>query len=459
MLTAEIEPLVSTGGLAAASAGLVGALRSQGVEVDVVLPDYSGWELDDESVVALDVPAWVGGASVRVGRHRRAGEVHLLACPGLARPHPYVDPVTGEGWGDNEHRFFAFSRAAAAYAALRRPDIVHANDWHTATVLAHLPADLPTVLAIHNLAFQGWGDIGWLGNLGANCEQFRLGHAVNALAGGVALADRVVTVSPQYSTEIRGDENGMGLAHHLRARGDELVGILNGIDVDEWDPSTDRAIVAPFGSLTLDVKRFNHDRLCDEFGLDRCPGPLIVCVSRFSHQKGIDLLAEVGPVLSRVPARLAVLGSGDRSTEDSTASLAARFPGVVAFRQGYDADLAHRMFAGGDLTVIPSRFEPCGLTQMQAMRYGTIPIVADVGGLHDTVTDADAHPRSGNGIVMAAVSGAGLADGIHRAARLWSRAARRVRVQQRGMTHDWSWAEPARRYIELYESILDGSAS
>jgi starch synthase len=402
------------------------------------------------------VPAWAGPAQARLGTHTVAGEVVVIDAPSLARPHPYVDPDHGSGWRDNDHRFFAWSAAVAALALELDPDVVHVNDWHAATVLAHLPPAMPTVLSVHNLAHQGWCDPGWVDLLGPSGERFRWMNSVNALAGGIALADRVVTVSPRYAEEITTEEGGMGLDRLLASRGDDLVGILNGIDTDDWDPAVDPAIVANYDAATVDRKAVNQTALCDELGLDATPGPLVISVSRFDYQKGIDLLGHVGHIVAGTPARIALLGSGDWETEAAMSRLAAAHPGRIAFRQGYDAAMAHRMFAAGDLAIIPSRFEPCGLTQMQAMRYGTIPIVSDVGGLHDTVVDADASSRSGTGIVMRSVDGAGIVDGVHRAARLVANRARAARVRQRGMALDWSWTVPAATYAALYERLSHG---
>lgn len=452
--TAEIEPLVSTGGLGAASFGLTLALRRAGVAVTPVVPGYEPWALDDERVVPLDVPAWVGAAVARLGTHPVIGPLAVIDAPSLARPHPYVDPATGSGWRDNDHRFFAWSAAVAALADVLEPDVVHVNDWHAATALAHLSPSVPSVLSIHNLAHQGWCDPGWVDTLGAAGERFRWMNSVNALAGAISLADRVVTVSPRYAEEIRTEAGGMGLDRALRERGAHLIGILNGIDTADWDPEADAALVAPYDATTPGAKAENHDALCAELGLDTGPGPLVVSVSRFDYQKGIDLLGEAAAILVGIPARIALLGSGDRETEAAMARLAEAHPGRIAFRQGYDAALAHRMFAAGDLAVIPSRFEPCGLTQMQAMRYGTIPVVSDVGGLHDTVIDVDASPRSGTGVLLRSISAAGIVDGVHRANRLWASTAKATRARRRGMTADWSWEVPAARYRDLYEELV-----
>ncbi|NLA34375.1 MAG: glycosyltransferase [Actinobacteria bacterium] len=454
--TAEIEPIVSTGGLGAASFGLVNALRRAGVEVTVVLPGYAGYELSDETVMPLVVPGWVGTARARVGTHEAVGALALIEAPSIERPHPYVDPQTAQGWLDNDHRFFAWSAGVAALAHELRPDVVHVNDWHAAATLSYLDESFASVLSIHNLAHQGWGDRGWLRALGGRSGAYSERGAVNALAGAIRLADRIVAVSPTYADEIRTFEGGIGLDGLLSERGDAVLGILNGIDTDDWNPASDPALVANYSAEALEPRPQNQAALLGELGLDARPGPLVVSVSRFDAQKGIDMIPAVSHLLAGTPARFAFLGSGDRSTEAALASVAAWNPGRIAFRQGYDASLAHRMFAAGDFAIVPSRFEPCGLTQMQAMRYGAVPIVSNVGGLHDTVIDVDAEPRTGLGIVLREVSGAGLVDGVHRAARLFSKPAAYRRTQARGLARDWSWDGPAVRYQQLYEGLMSG---
>lgn len=452
--TAEIEPIVSTGGLGAASFGLVNALRRSGVEVTIVLPAYANYPLQDETVMALVVPGWAGPARARVGTHAAVGAVALIEAPSLERPHPYVDPQTAQGWPDNDHRFFAWSAGVAALAHELRPDVVHVNDWHAAATLSYLDDSFASVLSIHNLAHQGWGDRGWLAALGSRSWAYGERGAVNALAGAIRLADAIVAVSPTYADEIRTFEGGLGLDGLLSERGDAVLGILNGIDTDDWNPATDPALVARFSADDLEARPQNQVALLEELGLDARPGPLVVSVSRFDAQKGIDLIPAVSHLLAGTPARFAFLGSGDRSTEAALASVAAWNPGRIAFRQGYDAALAHRLFAAGDFAIVPSRFEPCGLTQMQAMRYGSVPIVSNVGGLHDTVLDVDADARNGVGIVLREVSGAGIVDGVHRAARLFSKPASYRKAQARGMARDWSWDGPAARYHGLYERVM-----
>ena len=451
--TAELAPIARVGGLAAAAAGLVNGLRELAVDVEVVVPDYFHTPLTGETVVELDVPEWARPATARRGVAPGVGEITLVDSWGIERPHPYV-ASDGSGYPDNDRRFFGFSAAVAALARTTTPDVLHLNDWHTATTLAHLEDPPPTVLTIHTLGYQGWSDIGWLDGFPHRPGAFLLANGCNPLAGGIRLADLVVAVSPTYAREIVTPEGGFGLDALLRERGDDLVGILNGIDTSIWDPATDPAIVAPYDSTDLSGKALSHAALCAELGLDQGPGPLVVVVSRLVDQKGIDLVVPVLPLLRTMSARLAVLGDGDPSLAAALADAAEADPARVAFRQGYDEALAHRLFAGGDLLLMPSRFEPCGLAQMQAMRYGTPPVVTDVGGLHDTVIDVDREPSKGTGTVAAQAEALHVLDAMHRAVRAHNNRPRRDAMRRRGMAIDWSWQAPARAHVAHYERLI-----
>jgi starch synthase len=454
-VTAELSPIACVGGLANAAAGLVKELRRQGVDVTVVVPDYGGVALDGERHVDLAVPDWVGQASVRVGEHAGVGEVHLVWVPGMDRPHPYLQP-NGQGWSDNDRRFLAFSAAAAALARLVRPDVLHLNDWHTAAALAAFEDhDVPpSVLSIHNLAYQGTTEGWWLGLLGPRAGAYEWHGACNPFKGGLVLADAIVAVSPTYAAGLTTPEGGFGQDALLRHRGDALVGILNGIDTEIWDPATDPTIAAPFDAADLSGKETCRAALAARLGLPDRPGPLAVVVTRLTEQKGSDLLPDLTRFLPRMPLRLAVLGSGDLHTATALRRAAQEHPSSLAFVEGYDDALSHQMFAGGDLLLMPSRFEPCGLSEMQAMRYGTLPVVTDVGGLHDTVADADTDPATGTGWVAARVELADVVDVLHRAVRGWSDPPCRRLLQANGMGRDWSWREPALEHVSLYQRVL-----
>lgn len=449
--TAELRPLVSAGGLAEAAAGLAAALRARDVDVLTVLPDYRRWPLANETRLDLDVPEWAAPASARIGDHPQAGRLALVDVPGIERPDPYVD-ADGNGWPDNDFRFAAFSAAIAALARSAEVDLIQLNDWHTAMAPAFLDGSLPTVLTIHNLGHQGWGDAHWLHRMPTRRDVFSWGEGVNLLAGAIQTVDKVVTVSPTYAAEIVTDEGGMGLQHLLAGRGDDLLGIRNGIDTRTWDPAVD-AFTPPFSAESLNGKAAARTQLLEHVGWDDTGEPLIVMISRLVDQKGIDLAFEAARFLPGMRARMIVLGSGDRRIADWGRWLAETQPDRFWFFDGFDAPLSHKLFAGGDLLLMPSRFEPCGLAQMQAMAYGTIPIVTAVGGLLDTVVDADAN-REGNGFVAAAIDESGVVDAIHRGLRAHRHAGRRKALQRRGMTTDWSWTEPAERFHDLYSKLM-----
>jgi starch synthase len=450
--TAEFAPLARVGGLAAAAAGLVAELRRQGVEVEVVLPDYSGVDLDAETHEVLDVPGWAGPAAVRRGTHPAVGAVTLVDCPGIRRPHPYVD-ATGRGWPDNEHRFFAFAAAVGALVERHRPDVLHLNDWHTAAVPAFIAEPLPTVLTIHTLGYQGRTSRGWLEVFPHRREAYLLDGDTNPMAGGIRLADVVVAVSPHYAWEITTPLGGFGLHQLLEARGDRLVGILNGIDDEVWNPATDPLIPVPFDAADVSGKTQARQALLDRVGLPTPKGPVVGVVSRLVDQKGIDLVLPAVPFLSGLDAAMVVLGDGDAHVASWVADAADAYPSRLHFHRGYDEGLAHLITAGADLFLMPSRFEPCGLAQMQAMRYGTLPVVNDVGGLHDTVIDVDQRSSAGTGIVMPWPSPEAVVDALHRGARAWGNTRRRAAMQRRAMSVDWSWRDPAKKQIDWYRRL------
>lgn len=452
--TAELAPLARVGGLAEAAAGLVHQLRETGVDVDVVVPDYGDVELADEMVVELSVPAWARPGRARTGVHPDVGPVTLVDVAGMAKPHPYVDH-TGTGWADNDARFLGFSAAVADLVRTRAPDVVHLNDWHTAATLAFCDDTPPTVLTIHTLGYQGQTGGAWLRRLPNHRADYQWFGQTNPLLGAIRRADAVVAVSPNYAAEIRTPEHGMGLDGELAARGDAVMGILNGIDTGQWHPATDTHIASRYDTDTVtEGKAACRRALLDLVErADIADEPIFGVVSRLVDQKGIDLLADALDTIDLLPAGAVILGSGDAHLADRLRSVAARHPDRVAFVDAYDAGLAHAIFAGADLFVMPSRFEPCGLAQMQSMAYGTLPVVTDVGGLHDTVIDADRDPESGTGIVAPHPNGAAVADALWRAVRLWRDPQRRRRAQRNGMSVDWSWTGPASRHVALYRSI------
>ena len=463
--TAELAPLVRVGGLAEAASGLIRALRKAGTDVEAVVPDYFDSALQGEVVTKLEGPDWLGPISARRGEFVGFGDVTLVSFAGIARPHPYVETSTGQGWSDNDHRFLGFSAAVALLAETRGIDVLHLNDWHTGATLAFLSVHIPSVFSVHNLAHQGITSGMWLDRMvGANSASprhdvvlraYECFGATNPLGGAVELADRVIAVSPNYAKEILLPEFGCGLEDVLVSRRPAVLGILNGIDAGEWNPEVDEFLPTRYSAKRLLGRKPCRAALLDEFGLaSNTSGPVIAMVSRLVDQKGVDLLLDAAQYLSSWGASLVVLGAGDPALSAALHQLASRDDSSVGFREGYDLGLAHRMFAGSDLFAMPSRFEPCGLAQMQAMAYGSIPVTTSVGGLVDTVIDADANPDQGNGFRSPHNSGAGLVDALHRATNAWRSRTRRSKIMANGMTHDWSWTGPAAQYVAVYRDVL-----
>lgn len=451
--TAEFAPLARVGGLAAAAAGIVAELRRQGVDVEVVLPDYFTTPMTGEKTITLDVPEWAGPARARSGLVEGIGAITLIQAHGIARSHPYLQP-DGHGWPDNDRRFMAFSAAIAALTDHTNPDVLHLNDWHTCVALAHLVRRPPTMLTIHTLAYQGRTNPGWLRTLRHDVSAFEQWGDCNPLLGGIRLADVVVAVSPHYAAEITTPEGGFGLDGPLRDKGDRLVGILNGIDVVEWDPQHDQHLKTSYSANDTSPKSAIRRQLLEEHTLRDGGGPLLTMVTRLADQKGVDLMLPLIPYLGSLGASLVVLGDGDQWLADALTESAAAHPHHVAFVRGYDQVLAHRLFAGADVFAMPSRFEPCGLAQMQSMRYGTLPLVTDVGGLHDTVVDVDAAPSRGTGIVVPDASSVALMDGLHRMVKACAQPRRKAAMQRRGMAIDWSWKRPAAEHVDWYQRLV-----
>ena len=447
--TAELAPHGKVGGLADFSAGLTRMLRAKGQDVHVVLPDYGLDEFVEQERAALDVPGWVSPSTARIGR---IGSEHvtLIRFPGSERPTPYLDRA-GEPWPDLDRLFIGFSAAVAVWAEKVQPSVLHLNDWHTAATLGFSAELPPSVLTVHNLAYQGETGEAWLEKLKFHRNSFARHGMTNPLAGGVELADVVVGVSPHYVSETV--EKGFGLEDLLEERGSSYVGILNGIDVSVWDPSRDPLLPSQYEEPCSAGKAVCKRALLEEIGWNDDRSPMVGMVTRLTEQKGVDLALEVVPKLVEIGSRMILLGSGDRALAESARKLAERLEGSFFFREGHDEALSHRIFGGSDLFLMPSRFEPAGLTQMQAMRYGVVPVVTDVGGLRDTVLDADAHPGDGNGFVASEVSEPAVSEALVRALDAWEDRDRWCSIVRRGMERDWSWDAPADRYIDVYRHL------
>ena len=449
--TAELAPHVKVGGLGDASAGLVKELTNRGIDVRVVMPDYGTVPLDVDRETTLDAPKWAGPAIARSGRLGGFEHVTLIETPTTKRPHPYLQD-DGSGWPDNDHRFFSFSAAVAAFIEGQEPDVLHLNDWHTALTLGFLDNAPASLLSLHNIAYQGVTEGKWLDVVPHRSERFARNGAINPLAGGIELADRVVTVSPNYAREVLEGEAGFGLSAVLASRGNAFAGILNGIDTEVWNPATDPLVGVNYSIESTQRRAGIKAQLETAQGWEPGTGALIGMVTRLTGQKGVDLTLDLVTELADLGARMLLLGSGDRALATRANELAELNPDRFAFVEGYDEGLSHRIFGGSDFYLMPSRFEPCGLTQMQAMRYGAVPVVAGVGGLVDTVIDADTDRERGTGFVANDADAESVSTALGRAIGAYG-LGRLPEIQRRGMHQDWAWAEPASDYLELYGDL------
>jgi starch synthase len=474
-LSSEVFPLVKTGGLADVAGALPLALARENVAMRTLLPGYPAVMSKIEGAQLVHAYAEFYGGPTRILRARAGAlELYVLDAPHLYdRPGQIYLGPDGADWPDNALRFAAFARAGADLAhgldKAFAPDVVHAHDWQAGLVAAFLRFDggpRPGIVAtIHNLAFQGRYPREMLAQLGLPEAAFALDGVeyyggVGFLKAGLHFADRVTTVSPTYAQEIRTPEFGMGLDGLLRARGDRVFGVLNGIDVDVWNPATDPLLPAGFDAKNLAGRAVCRKALQQTLRLAPDPDALIVgVVSRLSWQKGLDLLPGCTGLLERENIQLAMLGAGDADLENDFRALASEYAGRVGLRVGYDEALAHLVQAGSDTILVPSRFEPCGLTQLCALRYGAIPVVARVGGLADTVIDANEMALGAGvatGLQFAPGSAERLADALTKAARLKREPAAWAKMQANGMATDVSWRRPAAAYADIYrQAIVD----
>ncbi len=471
-VASEIYPLIKTGGLADVTGALPKALKVEGIEARTVVPGFPDVlnELEGADEV-LRFPNFYGGPA-RVLSGSAAGlDLFILDAPHLfARPgNPYVAP-DGADWPDNAIRFAALGRTAAeiGQGAIPAfvPHVVHAHDWQaglTHVFLHYSERPRPgTIMTVHNLAYQGKFAREVLSEIGLPPESLTIDGVeyyggIGFLKAGLQFADRITTVSPTYAVEIQGPDAGMGLDGLLRARSNVLSGILNGIDISVWNPGADPRIASPFRVNTLADRAANKTALQRRFELPLAPDAFLLgVISRLSWQKGLDLLLENLPLVLADGMQLVLLGNGDRDLEASYSAAAKSYPDRIGVLIGYDENLAHLIQAGADALVVPSRFEPCGLTQLCALRYGAIPIVSRVGGLADTVIDTNETTipaDAATGIQFGPVTSENLAGAICRAKGLFHNKPAWQRIQKTGMTVDVSWHNRARHYADLYRQI------
>jgi starch synthase len=476
-VASEVAGFAKTGGLADVSAALPRFLHRAGHDVRLFLPLYRDIDLAEDEVhvvdFARDVPVRFGDREFRFTlRTTRLPDselwVYLVDCPEL-----YDRDGIYRQDGDEHLRFALLTRAAieGCQRMAFRPDLFHAHDWHAATLPLWLRAEyawdalfhgVPTVLTIHNIAYQGkfdarvLDDLGLARHAGMFHQKDLAGGVVNYLKTGVLYADAVTTVSTTYAREIQTPAFGEGLDDLLRRRSASVVGIVNGVDYGQWNPSTDTRIPFPYDADSLDLKERNKVVLMEDLHLEYAEGhPLLGIVSRLTPQKGLDLYPDVLPdLLMHLPVRLAVLGSGEAGYERFFQELQHRFPDRVCFYRGFHESLAHRIEAGADLFLMPSRFEPCGLNQMYSLRYGTPPVVRRTGGLADTVTHFDPSTGEGDGFVFETYDASGLRWALTAALTTYRDPSAWDRVRRNGMARDWSWDRQGAEYVRLYEAIL-----
>ncbi|PIB92537.1 glycogen synthase GlgA [Caulobacter sp. FWC2] len=481
-VAAEIFPLVKTGGLADVAGALPLALAREGVRVTTLVPGYPAVmaALEDSTEVHRFADLMDGEARLL---RARAGALELLV---INAPHLYDRPGNpylkgpGEPWPDNGLRYGALAKVAAEIGlgllADYRPAVIQAHDWHAALTPAYLfyarrkdrrLKAPPVVLSIHNLAFQGLFPAELLGKLGLPPEALAVEGVeywgdIGFLKAGIQFADQVTTVSPSYAAEITTEDGGMGLGGLLKARAKRLVGILNGIDDDVWNPQTDPDISARYSAQTIEQRAINKLALQAKFGLRPDPeAPLFGILSRLTDQKGVDLLLGALPVLFGEGAQLIVCGQGEPRYEAAFAEAAERHPGSMGRYLGYREELAHLIQAGADAILAPSRFEPCGLTQLCAMRYGAVPVVSRTGGLSDTIIDANTAGiarSAATGVQFAPATQDMLEDAIRRTCALYRDPVSWRRVQLNAMASDSSWRVSAAEYASLFRKLSARSA-
>jgi starch synthase len=471
-VASEMFPFIKTGGLADVTGALPGALASHGVNVRTMLPAYPVVKarLPKKPNVFHRYPALFGGPAEIIEVTLDGLDLLLFDAPHLFnRPGGAYGDATGADYADNWARFAAFSRAAADIGLGKvgnwEPDIVHAHDWQAALALAYLRYDERTapasVMTVHNLAFQGRFPAAIFRQLGMPAHAMGIDGVeyfggVGFLKAGLQAASAITSVSPTYAQEIRTPEFGMGLDGLVNGRSDDLFGILNGIDVDIWDPATDTHLATTYSAKTLANRAKNRLAIEDKLGLEKDGSPLICVVTRLTWQKGMDILAAEIDRIVGTGARLAILGSGDAALEGALLAAASRHRGRVGVVIGYDEGLSHLLQGGSDAILIPSRFEPCGLTQLYGLRYGCIPVVARTGGLADTVIDANhAAVNAGvaTGIQFAPNSGDAMVEAVRRLVELHADKKIWTNLQRQAMKSDVSWDASVGEYARLFRKL------
>jgi starch synthase len=466
MVASEATPFAKTGGLADVIGALAPALRARGVDVAVLMPRYRQIAVQGMPIVYQDLRVWLGRNEYVANVYRateREAPYFLVDCPSLYDREGFYGDPGGEDYADNHIRFAVLSRVALTMVRhVFRPHIIHCHDWQAApvpifkrTLFAGDPTftGLPVVLTIHNLGYQGLFPETALAGMGLDASVFtpaclEFFGEVNLLKGGILLSDAITTVSPAYAREIQTPELGFGLDGVLQARSEAIHGILNGADYTEWDPETDPYIAARYSAGDLEGKRVSKADLLATFGLPagNIDRPLLGMVSRLAGQKGFDLLEEAAGDLLKENVTLVVLGSGELKYQQFLEGLAAAHPEKVGIRIGYDEALAHKIEAGADIFLMPSLYEPCGLSQIYSLHYGAVPVVRSTGGLDDTIDER-------TGFKFREYTGEALMAAVRAALARFRDKKRWAAMMREGMRRDYSWNASAAQYLELYRRL------
>jgi len=477
LVASEASPFAKTGGLGDVTGALPRALRALGHDVRILMPRHRGVERHATHIrtvvprLAVPLGDRVVEGALEEAESAAGVPVYFLAQDQYFDRDGLYGTADGDYW-DNCERFVFFCRGALealiALGDVWRPQIIHVNDWQTGLIPVYLRTlyrdhpilgSLATVLTIHNLAYQGvfWHydmamtGLGWDLFTPAGLEFY---GKLNFLKGGLVFSDQLTTVSRTYAAEIRTPEFGNGLDGVLEERAADLHGVVNGIDYEQWNPAKDAALPRPYSADEPEGKAACREALRRELGLEDGQGPIIALVTRLAGQKGLDLALEGLPAMLDAGCRIALLASGEAHQEEAWSQAAARHPGKVAVRIGYDTELASRMYGGADCSLMPSRYEPCGLSQLIALRYGSVPIVRRTGGLADTVAEFDAKRRTGTGFLFDAFEVDAMLDAVRRAVATFQRPELWSVLVRNGMTEDFSWDASAREYALLYKKAL-----
>ena len=473
--TSEAAPLIKTGGLGDVSGALPSALRDIGVDVRVLLPGYrqvTAQLAQYKTLASFNNLPGFPPARLLSGKMANGVPIFVLDCPSLYRRDGGIyQDAKGHDWADNPLRFGMLSRIAALLGSSAsplawHPDLVHCNDWQTGLTPAYLRFEqdgVPSVITIHNMAFQGNFAPETVQELCLPPSCFAIegvefyGH-MSFLKAGLFYADHITTVSPNYAKEIQQAELGFGMQGLLVKRSADFSGILNGIDTDEWNPATDIYLAKKFSIARMAGKAANKESLQNRLGLNIAPDvPLLGVVSRFTHQKGLDLLLEIVPRLIGLPVQLAILGGGEAKMEELALALPKRYPGRVSVSIGFSEELAHQIEAGADMFIMPSRFEPCGLDQLYSQRYGTPPIVHATGGLVDSVVDCTMETLgegTASGFVFEGMTAENLFMAIRRAVSLYHDQQKWKILRRNCMVKDFSWKSSAEAYRAVYLRVM-----